>query len=205
MRSLLIAATSALILAGGASAQSLDETAEANYSLDKGHAFLTWTVMHNGLSGYTVNFTDFDADVDFNPSNPVESALSLTINPVALETNYPEAGKKAEWEAELATDDKFLNGDEHPEITFVSTSVEQTSDNTGIVTGDLTFRGVTKSVPVEVTYNGTGNAPWFGERDLIGFDAVATISRSDFGVTAMVPMISDEVVIEFSGEFLQDE
>lgn len=205
MRSLLMAATSALILAGAASAQSLDETAEANYSLDKGHAFLTWTVSHNGLSGYTVNFTDFDADVDFNPANPVESALSLTINPVALETNYPDADKKIEWETELATDDKFLNGDEHPEITFVSTSVEQTGDNTGIVTGDLTFRGVTKSVPVEVTYNGTGNAPWFGERDLIGFDAVTTISRSDFGVTAMVPMISDEVVIEFSGEFLQDE
>ncbi|MEO1101447.1 MAG: YceI family protein [Pseudomonadota bacterium] len=205
MRSLLMAATSALILAGGASAQSLDETAEANYSLDKGHAFLTWTVSHNGLSSYTVNFTDFDADIDFNPASPVESSISLTINPVALETNYPEAEKKAEWETELATDDKFLNGDEHPEITFVSTSVEQNGDNTGIVTGDLTFRGVTQSVPVEVTYNGTGNAPWFGERDLIGFDAVTTISRSDFGVTAMVPMISDEVVIEFSGEFLQDE
>ncbi len=205
MRSLFPAATMALILVGGASAQSLDETAEANYSLDKGHAFLTWTVMHNGLSGYTVNFTDFDADIDFNPANPVESTISLTINPVALETNYPDPEKKIEWEEELATDDKFLNGDEHPEITFVSTGVEQTGDNTGIVTGDLTFRGVTQSVPVEVTYNGTGNAPWFGERDLIGFDAVTTISRSDFGVTAMVPMISDEVVIEFSGEFLQDE
>lgn len=204
MRSLITAATT-LMLASGVSAQSLTDAAQANYSLDKGHAFLTWTVTHNGLSDYTVNFTDFDADLDFKPANPIESSISLTINPLALETNYPDPEKKAEWEAELGTDDRFLNGDAHPEITFTSTSVEQTGENTGRVTGDLTFLGVAKPVTVDVTYNGTGNAPWFGERDLIGFDAVAKINRSDFGVTALLPNISDEVVIEFSGEFLQDE
>ncbi|MEQ9314317.1 MAG: YceI family protein, partial [Henriciella sp.] len=73
------------------------------------------------------------------------------------------------------------------------------------VTGDLTFLGVTRPVTLDVTYNGTANAPWYGERDLIGFDATTTINRSEFGQDSLQGVISDEVVIEFSGEFLQDE
>lgn len=204
MRILIAAATAAAVISG-ASAQDLSETASGNYSLEKNHAYLTFSVRHNGLSAYTVSFTDYDADIVFNAEDPTASKISLTINPLALETNYPDAEKRVEWHDELSTDDRFLNGDEFPAITFTSTSVEKTGESAGIVTGDLTFRGVTKPVDVSVTYNGTGNAPWFGERDLLGFDATATFNRSDFGVDAMIPNISDQVVVEFSGEFLQDE
>ena len=185
--------------------QTLEGVAADTYQLDKTHAFLTWTVQHNGLSGYTVNFTEFDATLEFDPEDLGASSITVTIDPMALETNYPDAAKREEWHTELSTDDRFLNGDEYPEITFVSTSAEQTGEFTGTVTGDLTFLGVTKPVTMNVTYNGTANMPWYGPRDLIGFNATTTIKRSDFGMTAMIPMISDEVEIEFSGEFLQNE
>ena len=189
----------------GASAQDLSETATATYSLDKTHAYLTFGVSHNGLSTYTVNFTDFDADIDFNSEEPTASSISVTINPMALETNYPDAEKRTEWHQELSTEERFLNATEFPVISFVSTSVEKTGETTGTVTGDLTFRGTTLPVALDVTYNGTANPPWHGERDLIGFNATGTLNRSDFGVTALLPNISDEVIIAFSGEFLQDQ
>lgn len=186
--------------------------AAANYSLERTHAFLSFTVMHNGLSEYTVDFTDFDADLAFDIDNPEASTLTATINPLGLNVNY-RADYKAghpdspysNWPEALSNDERFLNGGEYPEITFVSTGATKTGESTGTVTGDLTFLGVTRPVTLDVTYNGTANAPWYGERDLIGFDATTTISRSAFGQDSLEGVISDEVVIEFSGEFLQDE
>ncbi|MEL7033226.1 MAG: YceI family protein [Pseudomonadota bacterium] len=184
---------------------TLEGVASGLYELEKTHAFLTWTVKHNGISGYTVNFTDFDADLVFDAETPANSQLSVSINPTALNTNYPDAAKKVDWEAELATDPRFLNGSEFPTISFTSTSVEQTGEFAGTVTGDLTFLGVTKPVTLDVSYGGVANPPWFGQRDVIGFTASTTITRSEFGNTSMAGIISDDVVVEFSGEFLQAE
>ena len=206
MRNLLFAASALALVLPAAADQTLEGAAPGLYELEKNHAFLTWTVGHGGgLSGYTVNFTDFDAAIDFDPENPEASSIEVSINPMALQTNYPDPVEKVEWETKLSTGDQFFNANEFPEITFVSTSATLTGEFEGEVTGDLTFLGQTKPVTLEVTYNGTGNAPWFGQRDLIGFDATATIIRSEFGMTSMIPNISDEVIIEFSGEFLQAE
>lgn len=206
MRNLFFAASALALILPASAEQTLEGAASGLYELEKSHAFLTWTVRHGGgLSGYTVNFTDFDAAIDFDPENPEASSIEVSINPTALQTNYPNPEKKVEWETELGTDAKFFNAGEFPEITFVSTAAALDGAFDGTVTGDLTFLGVTKPVAIDVTYNGVGNAPWFGQRDLIGFDASTTIKRSDFGLTAMIPNISDEVVIEFSGEFLQAE
>ncbi|MEL6826331.1 MAG: YceI family protein [Pseudomonadota bacterium] len=184
---------------------TLEGVASGLYELEKTHAFLTWTVKHNGISGYTVNFTDFDADLVFDAETPANSQLSVSINPDALNTNYPDPAKKVDWETELSTDPRFLNGSEFPAISFNSTSVEQTGEFSGTVTGDLTFLGVTKPVTLDVSYGGVANPPWFGQRDVIGFTASTTVTRSEFGNTSMAGIISDEVVVEFSGEFLQAE
>ena len=184
---------------------TLEGVASGLYELEKTHAFLTWTVKHNGISGYTVNFTDFDADLVFDAETPANSQLSVSITPGALNTNYPDPAKKVDWETELSTDPRFLNGSEFPAISFNSTSVEQTGEFSGTVTGDLTFLGVTKPVTLDVSYGGVANPPWFGQRDVIGFTASTTVTRSEFGNTSMAGIISDEVVVEFSGEFLQAE
>jgi polyisoprenoid-binding protein YceI len=184
----------------------------ATYSIEPTHAFLSFTVMHNGLSEYTVDFTDFDATLDFDPDAPEASTLTARINPLGLNVNYRADYKAGHpdseydtWPEALSKDSRFLNATEYPEITFVSTSVTKTGENTGTVTGDLTFLGATRPVTLDVTYNGVGSAPWYGERSLIGFDATTTISRSAFGQDSLPGIISDEVVIEFSGEFLENE
>ncbi len=206
MRKLILATTAIFALGQPATAdQSLNDTASGLYALEKSHAFLTWTVRHNGISGYTVNFTDFDAVLDFDADNPENSAIQISINPTAVQTNHPDPDKKAGWEDEISNDSKFLNAGEFPAITFVSTSAALAGEFDGTVTGDLTLLGITKPVTLNVTYNGVTNVPWFGQRDLIGFNASATIKRSDWGMTSMRSIVSDEVTIEFSGEFLQAE
>lgn len=198
--------------AGTEPAGPLAGTVEATYTLDKNHAFLTFTVIHGGVSEYTVNFTDFDATLDFNPAEPATSMIEVTIDPMDLSVNYPSDFKAGHpdieyetWPETLSKDDRFLQADEYPEITFVSTSAERTGDNTGTVTGDLTFLGTTRPVTMDVTYKGVGSTPWTGDRDILAFNATTTINRSEFGQESLQGVISDEVTIEFSGEFLQDE
>lgn len=192
---------------------SLQGVASGDYSLEKTHAFMTVKVGHNlGISQYRISFTDFDGKMTFDPENPESSTISFSINPATVETNYPgdysvghENSEWNSWNEDVARDKKWLNSDEHPTITFTSTRAQRTGDTSGTVTGDLTLLGVTKPVSLDVTYNGSANAPWFGERDLIGFDATTVVKRSDFGMAAYIPNIGDEVTVEFSGEFLQDE
>lgn len=191
----------------------LADVATADYSLDKTHAFLTVKVGHNGgITQYRISFTDIDGDLAFDSQYPEESRISFSINPAIVETNYPgdyAAGHPdsqwSSWNEDVSRDAKWLNSDAHPEITFVSTSAAHSGDLSGTVTGDLSLLGVTKPVTLDVSYNGVANPPRYGERDVIGFDASTKLNRSDFGMAAYIPNIGDEVTVEFSGEFVQDE
>ena len=186
-------------------AQPVQGVPTDSYSLEKTHAYLTFSVKHAGLSDYVVNFTDFDVNLDFNAQSPELSKVQAVINLTSLNTNLPDPVKKGEWEEELLFDPKFFNARTASEIRFISNSVERTSENTGIVTGELHFLGVKKSVQLEVEYNGNGKTRRFGDRTLIGFNARGTIKRSDYGMDVLIPFIGDEVDIEFSGELVQDQ
>jgi len=232
LKTYLIAGSAAFALTacGGATTETTDDTTEpaaveaalhpllaevaaADYSLEKTHAFMTVKVGHNGgITQYRISFTDFDGNLSFDPADPEASRISFSINPAVVETNYPgdyAAGHPdsswESWNEDVSRDQKWLNADVHPEITFVSTAIERTGDLAGTVTGDLTLLGVTRPVTMDVTYNGVANPPWFEGRDVIGFDASTKVNRSDFGMAAYIPNIGDEVTVEFSGEFLQDQ
>ena len=196
----LIGAAVALIACSTAGAQTFTEASKGTYGLEKTHAFLTWRISHNGLHKYTSRFTDFDATIEFDPENPIQSSVTASINPLSVKTDHPT---RDNWDNEIATDKKFLDGNEFPTIDFASTRIEQTGEFTGIIYGDLTLLGVTKEVALNATYNGTGNAPWFGTKDLIGFSANGVLKRSDFGMLALLPNIGDEVEIIIEAEFLE--
>ena len=180
----------------------LEEVNAATYEVEKTHAFLFWDVSHGGLSTYTAKFKDWDATIEFDPADVTKSVVTASINPMSVETDHPS--KAEEWHDELAND--FFKAGEFPAITFQSTSIETTGPMTGEMTGDLTFLGVTKPVTLDVTFNGVGNKPWYGERDLIGFDATGTLMRSEFGLDKHIDNgIGDEVTIRISAEFLEKE
>ena len=198
--------------AAQAIAGTLTDVESGAYNLDRTHAYLGFYVGHaNGISKYRVGFADWDADLTFDAANPAASSLSMTINPAELLVDYTGDYKASHpdsefetWHDDLAFNDRWLNADEFPEITFTSTGISLTGPNTGEVTGDLTFLGQTKPVTLDVTYNGLANAPWNAEQDLIGFTASTKITRSEWGMEAAIPWIGDEVKVTFSGEFQQD-
>lgn len=165
------------------------------YVLDPAHASVNWSLSHSGLSFYTARFDEISGALDFNPDAPTNSRLDVRINPKSVSTG------DAEWDETLATDGKYFDGDTHSEIRFVSTSSVKSTETTGTVTGDLTLRGITKPVTLDVTYNGAGKS--FGHAGAtLGFSAVGTLKRSDWGMSYLTNFgIGDEVTLRIQAEF----
>ena len=200
-----VAALTALPLVQAQAAQTLPQNMPAGvYNLDETHASIIWKVSHLGLSDYTARFTEFDADLTFDPATPENSSLTATINPLSVETDFPYPEKK-DFDAVLAEGEDWFNGTAFPEITFVSTSIERTGDKTGIMTGDLTFLGVTKPLTFDVEFNGAMAQQPFSQKPTLGFSATGKMKRSDWGMSTYVPNIGDDVEILIEAEFAQDK
>ncbi|RRN62118.1 YceI family protein [Caulobacter sp. 602-1] len=173
-----------------------------DYTLDKHHATLVFSVSHLGFSNYTAAFADFDAKLHFDQNNPAASTLEATINPMSLTIPAPPEGFLAE-----LTGAQWLNTATYPTITFKSTKVETTGPDTGKVTGDLTLHGVTKPVVLDVTYNGGYPGHPMDPHARVGFSAKGAFNRSDFGIAYGVPApgttmgVGDEVQVMIEAEF----
>lgn len=168
---------------------------EGAYVLDPTHTSVNWSLSHSGLSFYTARFDDISGALDFTPDAPTQSRLDIRIDPKSVSTG------DTEWDETLATDGKYFDGETYPEIRFVSTASTKLTDNTGTVTGNLTLRGVTKPVTLDVTYNGAGKS--FGNPGAtLGFSALGKIKRSDWGMNYLTNFgIGDEVTLRIEAEF----
>lgn len=174
------------------------------YKLDKGHASLTWKVSHLGLSDYTARFTRFDAGLNLDPANPANSSVSVTVDPTSIETDYPFPEKK-DFDAKLVSDESWFNAGTFPSIEFKSTAVEVTGENTGKITGDLEFLGVTKPLTLDVVFNGAFAMQPFSKKPALGFSATGTLKRSEWGMGTYVPNIGDDVELLIEVEFGQEQ
>ncbi|SHG78399.1 Polyisoprenoid-binding protein YceI [Cognatiyoonia sediminum] len=184
----LIAAT-----ALGLSAVATQATAAPEaYILDPSHSQIIFNYNHLGFSTTYGMFSGFEGEIMFDQDDPAASSVSVSMPVMSMFTG---------WEAR---DGHFMSGDffgasEGDLVTFTSTGIEVTGDNTAMITGDLSMNGVTKSVVLDAKLNQVGehpmaNTPW------AGFDATTTILRSDFDVGNFAPFVSDEVNVQISIE-----
>lgn len=189
-------------LTGGAAAQTAKlDIAAGRYALDKNHASLTFRVMHNGLSNYTARFTRFDATIDLDPVRLENSKVSATVDPTSVETDYPG---EADFDREIATKPEFLDAGKHPAAKFVSRSVRASQDGTLDVVGDLTLRGATHPVTLNVKINGAKPHP-FKKVPVLGISARGRLQRSQWGVIGFLPdIVADSVGIEIEAEFIRE-
>ncbi|MGL6042960.1 MAG: YceI family protein [Sandaracinobacteroides sp.] len=169
------------------------------YGLEKTHASLTFSVTHLGLSNYMMRFPAFDATIVLDPQTPTRSTVSASVDVNSMRTDFPFP-EKEDFDKVIAT--KFLKSGEHPAITFQSTGLKATGAKTGKLTGNLTMLGVTKPVVLDVTLNGAMTHP-FRKVPAIGFSAVGSFNRSDFGSTDLQGPIGDEVKLRIEAEFLK--
>ena len=200
-RTALVGALAFSLLAGGAVvAQSAmtrvpAEVQAGAYKLDPAHGKITWSVDHLGFSKYYGQFVNVAAELTLDPANPAASTLTATIPLTDVAPN--DDGLKRH----LQTPD-FFDTANHPVATFRSVHImlDPAKPNEAMVHGELTLRGVTKPVTMEVEFN---QADQTRGGYKAGFDGEATIKRSDFGITYALPGVSDEVELHIEGEFVK--
>jgi polyisoprenoid-binding protein YceI len=172
--------------AGGALA------APVSYEIDPKHTMVLASWNHFGFSNPTINFGQAKGTIVYDAENVSASSVEVTL-PIrgidALAADFFDHLTSGNW----------FNAAEYPEATFRSTSVEAAGQDRLKVTGDLTVKGTTRPVVLDVVLNGTGPHP-MTKRPSIGFDATATVLRSDFGLGNYAPAVSDEVTLRITTE-----
>ena len=187
---LAVLAVSALL------ATTLNASADPSaYTFDPMHTEVRFCWNHLGVSRQCAHFTGYEGELLYDEANPEKSQLNVTFKTDSIETLVPIFN-------EHMKGDKLFDAKKFPEATFKSTKFERTGEKTGKVTGDLTVRGVTKPVTLDVTLNFAGIQP-MSKKPTLGIGAITNVKRSDFGVSAAVPYVSDEVSIEIQTEMFK--
>lgn len=188
-----LATTAVLSGIAMASTSSVRASDAATYAFDKSHTDIIVSWSHFGFSTSTGEFLDYDGTVVIDETNPENSSIDITLNIAGFDTDWEKR------EGHFSSAD-FFDTANHPIATFKSTAVELTGEKTATVTGDLTIKGVTKPVDLDVTLNAIGNSPVVEGLYVAGFDATATFLRSDFDLGLYAPAVSDEVTVTISTE-----
>lgn len=143
------------------------------WNIDPAHSAVQFAVRHMVISKVRGGFSTFNGTIAFDPSAPTEGKASARIDAASIDTHEPRR------DAHLRSAD-FLDADTHPALVFESNGVESLGRDRFRVPGQLTIRGVTQPVVLDVDYLGGGTDPWGGRR--IGFHARTTIQRKAFGL-----------------------
>ncbi|RPE66373.1 polyisoprenoid-binding protein YceI [Pacificibacter maritimus] len=189
MKNLLL---SSVIGLGFATAAVADTT---EYALDASHSQIEFSYNHLGYSTTKGIFSGFEGTIQFDAEDAANSSVEVSFPADSLYTGW------AERTAHLLGED-FFGAEANPTITFKSTSIEVTGENTGLITGDLTLNGITKPAVLDATMNQMGDHP-MAKTPWAGFDATTTILRSDYDMGMFAPYISDEVEVNISIEAMQ--
>jgi len=168
----------------------------AEYDIDTSgkHAFIQFKVSHLGFSYVLGDFPDFDGNFSYDPENPNASAAELTIDTTTVDTRH------AKRNVHIRSED-FLDVKKFPTATFISTSYEEQGGGSGVLNGDLTMRGVSRPISIQVSKIGEGEDPWGGYR--AGFEGSVTLSMEDYGIEYNLGPTSRTVEIYFSIEGLR--
>jgi polyisoprenoid-binding protein YceI len=167
------------------------------YRLDPDHGKITWSISHLGFSTYRGQFTGVDAKLTADPKAPEKSTLTVTVAMDSVGTLNPELDKHLK-------SPEFFDVAKFPTATFKATEIAVTGKDTGTITGNLTLHGVTKPVTLQATFHQAGLFP-MDKKYRMGFDAQATIKRSDFGIDAYLPLLGDTVTLDIEAEFVKAE
>ncbi len=180
---------------------TLPDALAGTYNVDPAHTRIGFASRHAMVSKVRGSFNEFEGSGYFDAENAANSRLILTVKAASIDTRNPDR------DAHLRSED-FLDVEHYPDITFVSTAVEQLDGNGYRVTGDLTIKGVTRPVTVDFELIGTAVDPFGNER--IGFEGTTTINRKDFGVSWNVALeaggvlVSEKVTLEFEVSAVKD-
>jgi polyisoprenoid-binding protein YceI len=185
------------VLAALMSATASMALAADKYVLDSSHSQVLFSYNHLGFSTTYGMFSGFEGEIMFDQEEPANSTVSVSMPTKSMFTG---------WEAreQHFMSDDFFGATDDDMITFTSTGVEVTGDDTALITGDLTMNDVTKSVVLDAKLNQASDHP-LENKPWAGFNATTTLLRSDYNVGNFAPFVSDEVQVTISLEAMKAE
>jgi polyisoprenoid-binding protein YceI len=142
------------------------------YTVDYSHSDVGFSVRHMVFAKVRGHFTKWTAEVAIDPDT-AKSSVKVEIDAATIDTREPQR------DAHLRSPD-FLEAEKYPKITYKSSKIEKAGDKKYVVTGDLTIRGVTKPVKLDVEELGGGKDPWGNQR--VAYAAKARVDRGDYGL-----------------------
>lgn len=173
------------------------QSLSAQWSVDKGHSRVGFTVSHHGISEIDGSFKKYEALLSSSKEDLSDAVFDVTVEVGSIDTDLEMR------DGHLKGEDIF-NAEKYPTMTFKSTGLKKKKKNKYVMDGLLTLRGVTKPIKLDVTLNGPVDNP--NPRNAnrqIGIKAVGTIKRSDFnlGSKLITAFVADEVQLRITGEF----
>lgn len=175
----------------------------AKWIFEPGHTAAEFCARHMMVTYVRGHFKNVRGVLFFDPANPRPASVEATIDVAGIWTGEPER------DAHLRSAD-FLDVENYPKITFKGDHVEVIGKNDADITGDLTLRGITRTVTLHVRYLGQWQTPWWengidkGPKTRAGFVANTTINRFDFGVSWNAPLEKEGLVVGNSVEITID-
>jgi polyisoprenoid-binding protein YceI len=171
----------------------------SKWQIDPYHTQIEFSAKHLGMMTVRGLFTEFTSTANLDSDHPEDASVEVVIQMSSIQTHHPQR------DADLRSS-KFLEVDKYPTATFTTTGFTPKGTDAVDVTGDLTIKGVTKSVVIPLTRLGEFDNPAMGHR--IGYSGAVTINRRDFGVTFNAVLdgkfvVSDEIRISVEGELLE--
>ena len=178
------------LLAGSAPALA------TTYTLDPNHTQVQFIWNHYGFTDLVGQFGKIEGTLEFDEADPTKASVNATIAIDSLDSNV----KKLDG---VLTSGDYFDAAKFPTATFKSTRVEKGATPDRLkVTGDLTIRGITKPLTLDVKVTRVGEHP-LRKAPAAGFDATTTLTRSEFGITKYLPNVSDQVKIHIVTEAIE--
>jgi len=171
------------------------------WQLDPYHTQVAFSAKHLGMMTVRGHFTEVNAKGDIHPGNPEASSVEITIDAASIRTNNETRDNDLR-------SGNFLEVDKYPVLTFKSTGVETAGTDHYKLHGDLTIKGITRPVTLDVHNYGEFNDAMMGHR--IAYSANTKINRKDFGLSFNMMLdgkfvVSDEIPIEIEGELVEQQ
>src|SRR5256885_1413090 len=173
----------------------------STWTFDPYHTQVEFSAKHLGMMTVRGHFAEVAATGDIDVEHPERSTLEATINTASIRTHNEQR------DSDLRSSN-FLEVDKYPTITFKSTKIEPAGTDRYTLTGDLTIKGNTRPVTLDVVRYGEFNDPRMGHR--IGYAAQTQINRKDFGMRFDMMMdgkfiVSNDIQINIEGELVEVE